>query len=180
MQQIGIAAFSGIAPVEFVLANASDVIIDDWIICRDWLKTYRQDEAHQRKDDWLNAQLVDYHRRHGEWLFCLAVLWTDKWNKHYRETLISSDRKRLAKRLRVLSRADANLMTEQVARGVYDITGMWVLPLKWYQLATYLLFWRRRNRDALLWPWGWDASVNEIAFSTGGLPEQAQQPTMGA
>lgn len=145
LQQIGVAVFSGIAPVNIVLMNVSDTIIDDWMICREWVKTYRFREAHEL-DGGDRPQVIDFHRRHGEWLFCLAVLWMRKvgWRQERMGSFRLPDSKLLAARLRELSRSDGSLMPIHVANSVAEATGIWILPLRWYQYRWYLwpFYWR--------------------------------------
>lgn len=78
LQQIGLACFAGIVPLKLALANVQDVFIDDWMICRGWLRGYRESEGYEKTDSWDKSQTVDFHRRHAEWAFCLAVLHSRK------------------------------------------------------------------------------------------------------
>jgi hypothetical protein len=150
LQQIGIAVFSGIAPLNLVLANVADTAIDDWMICRRWVTTYRQNEQYENK-----IYKVDYHRRHGEWLFCICVLWSRKvgWPHDRKGAFSLEDSELLAQRLWALSRADGNLMPIHVANSIYDACGVWVLPLSWHEYVWYFwppywpaLPWRSKQR----------------------------------
>ena len=81
MQILGMAVFSGAVPPAYVIANLGDALVDDWLICEQWVASYREKELAQF--EWAHPSSVDYHRRHAEWLAILAALHMDGvW--HYR------------------------------------------------------------------------------------------------
>ena len=65
--------FTGVLPARFFLALAADQVIEDWMLCEDWIAQYRRLESVQ--DPTIG---VHFHRRHGEWLFLLSALWMQR------------------------------------------------------------------------------------------------------
>lgn len=73
LERIGIAVFSGALPISILLPLMADQIIDDWILCYQWIKSYREQERIY------DAQAkIPFHRRHAEWVVILSTLWMYK------------------------------------------------------------------------------------------------------
>lgn len=78
LQNLGLSVISGSVPAGLVLISVSDSIIDDWLICKDWIKSYRDVESVHRLDSTEELGFTSFHRRHAEWIVLLAVLWMKK------------------------------------------------------------------------------------------------------
>src|SRR5574341_289258 len=75
LQNLGSAAFTGVLPLNMLLAIAADVVIDDWLLCRAFVKDYQEREKSIALTQTNDAPPVNYHRRHAEWLVLVAVAW---------------------------------------------------------------------------------------------------------
>lgn len=106
LQDIGEAVLIGIVPIQYALCVLADQFIDDWIVCHEWVRSYRHNERiairgdsekfswSQRevdymcayKEDMSNALLFAYHRRHAEWLAILSALHVEKSGFRYQRS----------------------------------------------------------------------------------------------
>lgn len=65
LELMGLAVYTGIIPLGFALALLGDVIVDDWLISHNWVRSYRQNQKivlPMRQQ----PPAVHYHRRHAE------------------------------------------------------------------------------------------------------------------
>ncbi|MBI5296598.1 MAG: hypothetical protein HY869_14060 [Chloroflexi bacterium] len=77
LERLGAAAFSGLLPLQLLLALYGDSIVDDWLLCRSWIVSYRERESQIK-----NKQEISFYRRHAEWLALVAAVWlNNQW--HY-------------------------------------------------------------------------------------------------
>jgi len=56
LERIGISVFSGALPIRLLLLLAADQILEDYILCHYWIKSYREREITKSKND------IDFHR----------------------------------------------------------------------------------------------------------------------
>ena len=125
LENLGLATLIGAVPLPAVVALVGDVIVDDWLLSRSWVRSYREDgpEAIRRESDW-----VPFHRRHAEWLTLTTILWMRRRGWEYpRIGLIIADYHNgwegIRSRLRAYSRADEDIMPDSVRDAVRDLTG---------------------------------------------------------
>ena len=72
---IGTRCTIGSASLGATLIHVGDAIVDDWIICREWVESYRDEQ-----NIWTSTPFgrVPWHRREGESLALVAALYLDK------------------------------------------------------------------------------------------------------
>ena len=117
LERIGIAVFTGVVPARFFLALAADQVIDDWMLCQNWITKYRESES--VKDPKFG---VYYHRRHAEWLFLLCVLWMAKNFPNYPPLAEACrNRTKLEDEFLKLRRLETSLMPEWVWLQILEI-----------------------------------------------------------
>jgi hypothetical protein len=77
LQDLGILVYSGSLPVQYVLLDIADSIIEDWRLCRSWVHSYRYESEQEDHTaaQFTNEQDVHYHRRHAEWIALIASIW---------------------------------------------------------------------------------------------------------
>lgn len=73
LNRIGIAVLTGVVPAGFFVTIAADQVLDDWMLCRDWIYNYREQESTK-----VQSIGAHFHRRHAEWLFLLSALWMQR------------------------------------------------------------------------------------------------------
>lgn len=80
LEHIGFCVISGAIPLNMVLVSVADSIIDDWIICHNWVKTYSREDNKEikRKDNLKIKGLTSYYRGNAEWIAFAALIWLDK------------------------------------------------------------------------------------------------------
>lgn len=71
IEQLGLAVWTGMVPLNVVLPLAADQLIEDWLLCKAWLDDYRLQKQTVAEDG------TPFHRRHGEWLALVAWAWMD-------------------------------------------------------------------------------------------------------
>lgn len=110
MERVGIAVFTGVVPAGFFLALAADQVLDDWMLCEDWVTNYRKSES--ARDPKVG---VYFHRRHGEWLFLLSALWMERsFPKYPPLAQACRNRSPLKEDFVKLTRLESSLMPEWV------------------------------------------------------------------
>lgn len=98
LQDIGEAVLMGLIPFQYALTVLADQFVDDWLICSNWVRSYRHNERvalpgksgsaksnRDRFDDYVNTKAaelneglsLDYHRRHAEWLGIISAFWLE-------------------------------------------------------------------------------------------------------
>ena len=127
LERLGLVALTGLVPLGVVLAIFGDQIIDDWLVCRHWVKSYREEENFT-SNAVHNNNSVPYHRRHGEWLVLLTLLWVKNKSlsfKNYEELLTDyGGEKKIEQLLVQYSRNDAELMPKNAWRDIKLLTGV--------------------------------------------------------
>ena len=130
LQQFGIAAFTGSIPLHSAVASVADVVIDDWIICVAWIKSYQEKEKMIKTVSCEHNEKVFYHRRHAEWIFLVSLAWLRRQGWSYDdvsymkgENVLPSDEE-LEHRLQVVTKADEGLLPDNVGRDVFRLTGI--------------------------------------------------------
>jgi hypothetical protein len=79
LNSLGTFAFAGCLPLPNLLALAADTIIDDWLLCRSWVRSYREDEGDTEPSGTTVMQTTRFlHRWQAEWLTLVAVLWLER------------------------------------------------------------------------------------------------------
>ena len=78
LERIGISVFSGALPVRLLLLLAADQILEDYIVCHYWIRTYRERERTR------SGNKFDFHRRYSEWIVMLSALWMEKYYPDYK------------------------------------------------------------------------------------------------
>lgn len=72
LENIGQATITGALPVEIVLAFFGNTIVEDWLLCRHWVKGHRLSRPVYKGN-------VAFHRRHAEWIALVCALWMKEW-----------------------------------------------------------------------------------------------------
>ena len=128
LQQFGLAAFTATVPLRFALANVGDVVIDDWLICVDWVRSYQDKENVYKSQGRDTLSRIPYHRRHAEWIFLVAILWMKKegWTYPdiYKKNPAILDDPQLERRLIYLTLADDEIIPLSARRDVEVLTGV--------------------------------------------------------
>jgi hypothetical protein len=138
LNQLGFICSSGLVPLGVILGNASETILDDWILCRPWVDTYRaREKVRGRKN-----REMDFHRRHAEWLALVAFFWmSGNWRYPKENMLLSSyedgksdPTKIMRRRLVDLTKVDRDLIPKLVQHEVKKLAqiGFW----DWYGPVT--------------------------------------------
>jgi len=125
LENLGATVFSGALPLGIALAIVGDVVIDDWILCRSWVNSYREDEKAISQVQTTHTPGVHYHRRHAEWLALIATLWMTRHWRYPNCDLIADwygGKQNLPQKIRALSRADGALMPQTVRHEVKSLT----------------------------------------------------------
>lgn len=74
LEDTGSAVFFGLIPLELVLPFVADSMIDNWLICKDWVRSYRA-----KNEIYCAGDLsLPYHRIHAEWVAIVAALWMNR------------------------------------------------------------------------------------------------------
>jgi hypothetical protein len=124
LTQFGFAVFTGMIPLNEAMANVADVVVDDWMICHAWVKSYHRQERVKKN---VGNEDVDYHRRHAEWIFLVARLWLDRNRWHYPDLYALKDRLPDAatarRRLELINEADMSIIPPDVRREVDMLLG---------------------------------------------------------
>lgn len=127
LEHLGATAFSGALPLRIALAVVGDVVIDDWVLCRSWVKSYREDEKAISQMQTTRTSSASYHRRHAEWLALVASLWMAR-HWHYpscdRVAEWYGGEQNLRETVQALSWADGALMPQTVCDEVKSLTGV--------------------------------------------------------
>lgn len=147
LQDIGEAVLMGIVPLQYALTVLGDQFIDDWLVCKHWVTTYRiaqrvslpEDSTTRDKNESMrNVKLYAYHRRHAEWLGILSAFWMEYRGFNYSRTTdlfdlyktpgegfdIHKAKRNALTRLEAISEVDAGMMSASVKKEVDKI-------LKW-------------------------------------------------
>ena len=127
LEHLGSAAFAGILPLRVLLAIAGDVIIDDWLLCRSWVKSYRDEERAIPQVETMRFPSVYYHRRHAEWLVLVTVLWMVRHWSYPNCDLVAEwygGKQNIPDMIRALSCADGSLISRAVLDDVRSLTGV--------------------------------------------------------
>ncbi len=127
LEHLGASVFMGILPLDMVLGIVGETVIDDWLLCRSWVKSYRDFEGTISQVETTGVGDVDYHRRHAEWLVLVTVEWMRK-NWQYEScdkvAQVYGGEGNLPPRIRSLSRVDEMLMPPIVKEQVKSLTGI--------------------------------------------------------
>jgi hypothetical protein len=127
LEHLGAAVFSGALPLRLTLAISAGGIVNDWLLCRSWVRSYREEANAVSKLRATGTRTVNFNRRHAEWLALVATLWM-RTSWHYPQADVVADRyggiDNLADHLRDLSRADKGLMPARVRDDVKALTGI--------------------------------------------------------
>lgn len=122
LQRLGSLAFFGAIPIGWLLHLNSDQIIDDWLLCRAWIKDY-QDKQQTSLVKWTIE--TPFHRRHAEWIALAASIWMSQYCSGYKpaERIIADydtiDKARA--RLENLTRAEFDVVDAQTLSGLSSI-----------------------------------------------------------
>jgi hypothetical protein len=116
LERVGVAVFTGIVPVRFLLSLAADQVVDDWFLCRAWIESYRTRQG--------ISGTLPYHRRHAEWLVLLCRLWMHHHYPVYKSlsrftTDVEADRRRFFE----MSTAESDLMPDHVKHDIESLVG---------------------------------------------------------
>lgn len=127
LNNLGAAALTGNLPLRMLLAIASDQIIDDWLLCRTWVNSYRESQNVTLKQETTYVPDIHYHRRHAEWLVLVAVAWLSRHWSYPNCSIVAEHYggiQNLLVRLRELSSVDLVLIPESVRREIMSLTGI--------------------------------------------------------
>lgn len=131
LEHLGASVFAGILPLRMILAIVGDTIIDDWLLCRSWVKSYREVKNLVSKLETKNFPNAHFHRRHAEWLVLVTVLWMERhWSYPNCDCVAEwyGGMQSLQARIQALSCADEALMPQVVRNDVRALTGVKVSP----------------------------------------------------
>jgi hypothetical protein len=126
LESVGVAAFTGALPIQMTLAIAGDTFIDDWLLCRSWVKSYRESEQVIQRGENTHATAVPYHRRHAEWLVLITAAWMMRnWAYPNCEHVVEwyGGKQHIPAQIQSYSLADGLLMTPTVIRDIRELTG---------------------------------------------------------
>lgn len=70
LQQLGAACFSGAVPLRLVVNAYGSIVVQDWLLSAEFIRTLRARE-NSRSTDW---RQLHFHRRHAEWLALTCYL----------------------------------------------------------------------------------------------------------
>jgi hypothetical protein len=127
LEHLGVAAFTGVLPLRVLLGIAGDAIIDDWLLCRSWVKSYRESEHTISQAETTGTATVHYLRRHAEWLVLVAVAWMTRYwfypnCDHVAEWY--GGKQNIPTQIQSLSNADGTLMPQTVRDDIMSLTGI--------------------------------------------------------
>lgn len=74
LERIGVSIFSGVIPLDVMLAVHTVPLVEDWILCYRLVGRIRENYRLEQCGGRLPTSPVGFARRHGEWLACLAGL----------------------------------------------------------------------------------------------------------
>jgi len=127
LEHLGVAAFSGVLPLRVLLGIAGDTIVDDWLLCRSWVKSYRESEHAISQAETTGTATVHYLRRHAEWLVLVTVAWmTRHWFYPNCDRVAEwyGGKENIPSQIRLLSRADGKLMPQVIRDDIKSLTGI--------------------------------------------------------
>ena len=110
-----------------LLGIASDTIIDDWLLCRSWVKSYRESEHSISQRETVGSAAVHFHRRHAEWLALVAFAWmTRHWSYSRYDDVAKwyGGKQNIPFEIQSLSGADGMLMPQMVRDDIKTLTGI--------------------------------------------------------
>ena len=120
LERIGISVFTGPIPANVFVALAADQVLEDWLLCRAWIKEYQSESP--------MAGGVAFHRRHAEWLALLAALWMHRTFPEYPPLAdvirLEGDIETMELRFKLLSDLEHELMPPPVRSEVATLTGI--------------------------------------------------------
>jgi hypothetical protein len=130
LERLGIAVFTGVVPVQVFLALAADQVLEDWILCRGWIRSYQK--KHRVTDA---TGMVTFHRRHAEWLVLLSALWMKKHFPMYQplSNVLEEYQGQIQRVFASHTIVEIELMPLQVVRSISQVTAV---PLQKPQAAT--------------------------------------------
>lgn len=127
LEHLGIAAFTGMVPLRVLLGLVGDAVIDDWLLCRSWVKSYRESQHAISQIGTSDTPNAHYHRRHAEWLALVATIWMSQhWSYPNCDRLARwyGGIQNLSAVVRSLSHADGALIPDVVREDVRLLTGV--------------------------------------------------------
>jgi hypothetical protein len=133
LEFVGLMCFAGAIPLRIVLAGMANVVVQDWLLSENWVKTYYQSvplfidvtvDGHTER--------VHFQRCHAEWLAAIATIWV----RRYLKTLdlldelgpesgrASDGTEALARRVSAVSVATGPIMLPSVRRDIRELIGV--------------------------------------------------------
>lgn len=123
LETFGVAVYAGLIPLRLLLPEVGDVIIDDFLLCLSWIRSYQEKQRAYATTRVTHE--VPYHRRHAEWLAAVAGLWMNEHWANFGSTplLVEAYGSIGNRRERViaLSQADGQLMPELVRKDLKEL-----------------------------------------------------------
>ncbi len=127
LQNLGAATFTGSLPLSTLLAIMGSAIVDDWLLCRSWIKSYRESQHTISQAQVTHGAAVYYHRRHAEWLVLITVAWMTRYWSYPNCGLVADwygGPRNIPEALRRLSSADGMLIPQVVKDDIKSLTGI--------------------------------------------------------
>lgn len=122
MEQIGAAVMAGCVPAKLLLPILADQVVEDWMICSSFVRSYRD------REKVFHSSGVSYHRRHAEFLALLAALWMNRNFPEYGPLVqITKDYggpDTMRMQFLRLAACDANIIGAVVRRDIRDLIGI--------------------------------------------------------
>jgi hypothetical protein len=125
LQHMGIAALYGIIPLNVFLPTMSERFMIDWLICYDWVTSFRDNTGNIGKNN--RKLVVHYYRRHAEWLALVSTAYAYKnWDSPNATFVIDKygDISQVKLVVKNISKIDKNFMPNQVRRDLRKLIGL--------------------------------------------------------
>jgi hypothetical protein len=127
LQKLGAATFTGSIPLRMLLAIVGDAVVDDWVLCRTWVKSYRESQHTISQAYVTHGAAIHYYRRHAEWLVLVTVAWMTRYWSYTNCSLIAEwygGVENIPDAIRRLSSADGMLIPQVVKNDIKSLTGI--------------------------------------------------------